>query len=92
MIRNLPRTIHHPDVAVYLEIAFSSSAEAKATVKALIPDNVNFPKGLSMKMFSRGSRLVIDLTGKNVPPATMLSTIDELLEHISLAKKVMANA
>jgi hypothetical protein len=91
MIQNLPRTIHL-DVAVLVEIAFSSSAEAKAAVKALIPDNVNFPKGLSMKMFSRGSTLAIDLTGKNVPTATMLSTLDELLEHISLAKKVIANA
>jgi hypothetical protein len=45
-----------------------------------------------MKMFSRGSTLAIDLIGKNVPTATMLSTLDELLEHISLAKKVIANA
>ena len=88
MIQNLPR--RHLDVAVSVEICFSSSAEAKATVKALIADNVNFPRGLSMKMFSRGSMLAIELTGKNIPTATMLSTLDELLEHISLAKKVMA--
>jgi hypothetical protein len=29
------------------------------------------------------------LTGKNVPTATLLSTLDEVLEHISIAKKVM---
>jgi hypothetical protein len=89
MIQKFSRNL---DVAVHVEIAFSTSAESKAAVNALIPDNVNFPKGLSMKIFSRGSTLAIDLTGKNVPTATMLSTIDELLEHISLAKKVMANA
>jgi hypothetical protein len=89
MIQNLSRTLNL-DVEVHLEIGFSASAEAKAAVKALIPDNVNFPKGLSIKMFSRGSMLVIDLTGKNVSTATMLSTLDELLEHISVAKKVMA--
>jgi len=88
MIRNLPR--RHLDVAVAVEISFSSGAEAKATVKALIADNVNFPKGLSMKMLSRGSILTIELTGKYIPTATILSTLDELLEHISLAKKVMA--
>jgi hypothetical protein len=60
-------------------------------VKALIPDNVNFPKGLSMKMFSRGSMLAIELTGKNIPTPVMLSTLDELLDHISVAKKVMAD-
>ncbi len=78
------------NIAVGVEIPFSSSAEAEAAVKALIPDNINFPKGLSMKMFSRGSRLAIELTGKNIPTATILSTLDEILEHISVAKKVMA--
>jgi hypothetical protein len=73
-----------------VDIPFSSSVEAKATVKALIPDNVNFPKGLSMKMFSRGTMLAIELTGKNVPTATILNTLDEVLEHISVSKKVMA--
>ena len=78
------------NIAVEVEIPFSSSAEAEAAVKALIPDNINFPKGLSMKMFSRGSRLAIELTGKKIPAATILSTLDEILEHISVAKKVMA--
>jgi hypothetical protein len=87
MIRNLPR--EHLNIAVRIEVPFSSSAEAKATVKALIPDNVNFPKGLSMKIFSRGSTLALELTGKNIPTATILSTLDEILEHISVAKKVI---
>jgi hypothetical protein len=78
------------NIAVEVEIPFSSSAEAEAAVKALIPDNINFPKGLSMKMFLIGSRLAIELTGKNIPTATILSTLDEILEHISVAKKVMA--
>jgi hypothetical protein len=88
MTRNLPG--RHLDIAVEVEIPFSSSAEAKAAVKALIPDNINFPKGLSMKMFSRGSTLAIELTGKNISTSTLLSTLDEILEHISVAKKVMA--
>ena len=88
MIPNL--LANNLDIAVGVEMPFSSSAEAKAAMKALIPDNVNFPKGLSMKMFSRGSTLKIQLTGKNIPTATILSTLDEILEHISVAKKVMA--
>jgi Transcription factor Pcc1 len=84
----LPR--EHLDIAVEMEIPFSSSTEANAALNALIPDNINFPKGLSMKIFSRGSRLVIELTSKNIPTATVLSTLDEILEHISIAKKVMA--
>jgi tRNA/tmRNA/rRNA uracil-C5-methylase (TrmA/RlmC/RlmD family) len=88
MIPNL--LANNLDIAVGVEIPFSSSAEAKAAMKALIPDNVNFPKGLSMKMFSRGSTLAIELTGKKIPAATILSTLDEILEHISVTKKVMA--
>jgi Transcription factor Pcc1 len=89
MIQNfLSRT--HLNIEVRLEICFSTTAQAKVAMKALIPDNVNFPKGLSMKMFSRGSMLTIELTGKNIPTPIMLSTLDELLEHISVAKKVMA--
>ncbi len=87
MTRNLRPQL---DIAISVDVPFRSSAEAKAAVKALIPDNVNFPKGLSMKMFSKGATLAIELTGKNVPAATILSTLDEVLEHISVSKKVMA--
>lgn len=88
MIQKLPT--RNLDIQVGAEIPFSSMAEAKATVKALIPDNINFPKGLSLKVFSRGSTVAIELTGKNVPAATLLSTLDEILEHISVAKKVIS--
>jgi len=78
------------DIAILVDVPFRSSAEAKAAVKALIPDNINFPKGLSMKMFSKGATLAIELAGRNVPTATILRTLDEVLEHISVSKKVMA--
>jgi tRNA threonylcarbamoyladenosine modification (KEOPS) complex Pcc1 subunit len=82
--------LSHLDVEVEVEIPFSSEAEAKSVINALIPDNVNFPKGLSMNFFSRGSTIVVELTGKNIETTTtILNTIDEVLEHISLAKKVM---
>ena len=87
MIQKLPT--RNLDIQVGTEIPFSNMAEAKATVKALIPDNINFPKGLSLKVFSRGSTVAIELTGKNIPAATLLSTLEEILEHISVAKKVM---
>lgn len=60
-------------------------------MKALMPDNVNFPKGLSMEIFSRDNTLVLEFlskTGIN----TLLNTIDEVLEHISIARKVIIDA
>ncbi len=88
MVHKLPR--YNLDIDIGAEIPFSSTAEANATVKALIPDNINFPKGLSMKLFRKGSTIAIELTGRNVPTTTLLSTLDEVLEHVSIAKKVMA--
>jgi len=70
---------------------FSSSAEAKAVLNALIPDNVNFPKGLSMRMFSSGSALRIEITGISIPIATIVNTLDEVLAYVYMSKKVMTN-
>jgi hypothetical protein len=60
-------------------------------MSALVPDNVNFPKGLSMKMTSRDSILVLEFLSK-VGINTLLNTVDEVLEHISIARKVIDNA
>ncbi|HKI06889.1 MAG TPA: hypothetical protein VKA09_00695 [Nitrososphaeraceae archaeon] len=60
-------------------------------MKALIPDNINFPKGLSMKFFSQDNVLVLDASSKT-GIYTLLNTIDEVLEHISIAKKVIDDA
>ena len=79
----------HLDTSISVEIIFSTDAEAEAVLNALLPDNVNLPKGLSMKMFSTKSNLAIEVTGKNIPVATVLRTIDEVLEHISLTQKVL---
>ena len=77
-------------VAVDVSISFGSSAQARAAVKALIPDNVKMPKGLSLQMFSKGKDVFVEIKGNGVPMATMINTLDEVLEHLSVAKKVMA--
>lgn len=78
------------DVEVDASLAFSSASHAKAAVKALIPDNVNLPKGLSIEMFSKGSIVFIQMSCKGVPMGTVINTLDEVLEHLSVARKVMA--
>ena len=78
-----------PDVSVSVNIYFATSNRTKATLKALIPDNVNFPEGLSLEMFAKGSTLFIEVRAKSVPIETILNTLDEILEHISLCQKVM---
>ena len=77
-------------VAVDVSISFGSSAQARAAVKALIPDNVNMPKGLSLQMFSKGKDVFVEIKGNGIPMATVINTLDEVLEHLSVARKVMA--
>ena len=79
-------------VTSVIEIKFSKKAEMNAVMKALIPDNINFPKGLSMRMFSTDNNILLLELFCNVGIETLLNTIDEILDHISIAKKVITNA
>jgi uncharacterized protein YpiB (UPF0302 family) len=79
-------------VSSVIEIKFSKKTEMNAIMKALIPDNVNFPKGLSMQMFYKNNNTLLLEFFCNVGIETLLNTIDEVLDHISVAKKVITNA
>jgi len=59
-----------------------------AIMKALTPDNINFPKALSMKSFSKGNTLFFEFFC-NTEIETLINTVDEVLNHISVAKKVI---
>jgi hypothetical protein len=63
-----------------------------AIMKALIPDNVKFPKGLSMQMFPKDNNTLSLEFSCTVGIETLLNTIDEVLDHISVAKRVITNA
>jgi hypothetical protein len=79
-------------VTSVIEIKFSKKAEMNAIMKALIPDNINFPKGLSMQMFSKDNNILLLEFFCNVGIETLLNTVDEVLHHVSIAKKVIINA
>ncbi|HEU4824470.1 MAG TPA: KEOPS complex subunit Pcc1 [Nitrososphaeraceae archaeon] len=78
-------------IRIQVEIRLSGKSELRAIMKALMPDNVNFPKGLSMEIISRDNTLVLELLSK-IGINTLLNTIDEVLEHISIARKVIRDA
>ncbi|HEY6404913.1 MAG TPA: hypothetical protein VIX38_02415 [Nitrososphaeraceae archaeon] len=88
-LRNpLPKPV---EIKVRIEIGLSGNSELRAIMSALVPDNVNFPKGLSMKMSSRDNILVLEFLSK-AGINTLLNTVDEVLEHISIGRKVIDNA
>ena len=55
--------------------------------KALTPDNINFPENLSMEIENVNNSLVFTFQGKgNI--RTLISTIDEVLEHAQVVLRV----
>jgi len=80
------------NVTSVIEIKFSKKAELNAIMNALIPDNINFPKGLAMQIHSKDNNILLLEFFCNVGIETLLNTIDEVLDHISIAKKVITNA
>ena len=65
-----------------------SDEKAVAIKKALEPDNINFPKDLSLEIENLGDQLVVSFKNRG-DTKKLISTVDEVLEHIQLALKVI---
>tara|TARA_Y100000815_G_scaffold150346_1_gene136162 strand:- start:2591 stop:2833 length:243 start_codon:yes stop_codon:yes gene_type:complete len=65
-----------------------SDEKAVAIKKALEPDNIDFPKDLSLKIENLGDQLVVSFKNRG-DTKKLISTVDEVLEHIQLALKVI---
>lgn len=86
-------TLAQPELSVLIQIRFSEKNEMYAVLRSLIPDNINFPKGLSIEMSPRENEKDLLLRIHcNVGFETLLNTLDELLEHVSIAQKVISHA
>ncbi len=86
----MTRNSRRPEVEIAVQVQLPSAPEARAAVKALIPDNVNLPEGLTLSMFSRGKTIYVSIGGRLSAMATAANTLDEILEHISVSRRVMA--
>ncbi len=65
-----------------------SKEKAETVKKALEPDNVNFPEGLSLYVENIDNKLVFNFESKD-NMKQLIGTIDEVLEHIQVALKVI---
>ena len=65
-----------------------SKEKAETVKKALEPDNIDFPEGLSLYVENIDNKLVFNFESKkNMKQLT--STVDEVMEHIQVALKVI---
>ncbi len=64
-----------------------TAQKSESIRKALTPDNINFPENISMKIENINNSLVFTFQGKgNI--RTLISTIDEVLEHAQVVLRV----
>ena len=73
-----------------MKIEFDNKREIDTIISVLTPDNVRIPEGLKIDIRSENKYLIIDIQCEN-GSGTFLNTIDELLEHISLSRRVTSN-
>lgn len=76
---------------VHLELKFETKAELFAVMNSLIPDNLDCPDGLVVEMYDMHDCLVFDISCKR-EIYVIISTVDEILRHIVMAKQVISNA
>ena len=73
---------------VQIVLSNISKEKAETVKKALEPDNVNFPEGLSLYVENIDNKLVFNFESKeNIKK--LIGTIDEILEHVQVALKVI---
>ncbi len=73
-----------------VQIVLNNISKEKAVTvkKALEPDNVNFPEGLSLYVENIDNKLVFNFESKD-NMKQLIATVDEVLEHIQVALKVI---
>ena len=62
--------------------------KAEAIQKSLEPDNINFPENLTLQIENIDNKLVFNFQGQD-NMKTLIATIDEVLEHVQVALKVI---
>ena len=65
-----------------------SRKKTKTIKEVLEPDNIKFPKGLSMFIENKDNKLILNFEGKN-NMKQLIGTIDEVMEHVQVSLKVI---
>jgi len=65
-----------------------SKEKVETVKKALEPDNVDFPEGLSLYVENIDNKLVFNFESKK-NMKHLIGTVDEILEHVQVSLKVI---
>jgi|UniRef100_A0A7J2U6R7 tRNA threonylcarbamoyladenosine modification (KEOPS) complex Pcc1 subunit len=75
-------------VELTLEIPINEDI-CKSVIDSVEPDNVTAPPQIAIEMLCSGGILTVNVRGKDVNLLTFRNTVDDLIEHISLATKIV---
>ena len=73
---------------VRIDLNDISGKKLSSVKKALEPDNINFPKGLSLDIEQNENCLILNYQNEG-DMKKLISTIDEVLEHTNIALEVI---
>ncbi len=77
-----------PKCQIEIVINNISKDKAKVIEKALEPDNVDFPQGLSLEINEKENQLVFNFSNEG-DLKKLISTVDEVLEHVNLSMEII---
>jgi len=77
-----------PKCQIEIVINNISKEKAKVIEKALEPDNVDFPQGLSLEINEKENQLVFNFSNEG-DLKKLISTVDEVLEHVNLSMEII---
>jgi tRNA threonylcarbamoyladenosine modification (KEOPS) complex Pcc1 subunit len=72
-----------------ITLSYESPREAEAIAKAISPDNVKVPEGLTIKTIKRGSK-VITLVKCQRNLESFIATIDDILMAVQVAERAIS--
>ena len=73
---------------VQIVLSNISNEKANTVQKALEPDNVNFPEGLTLHIEKIDNKLIFNFGSKD-NMNKLIGTVDEVLEHVKVALEVI---
>ena len=65
-----------------------SNEKIDTVQKALEPDNVNFPEGLTLNIEKKDKKLIFNFESKD-NMSKLIGTVDEVLEHVKVSLEVI---
>jgi tRNA threonylcarbamoyladenosine modification (KEOPS) complex Pcc1 subunit len=76
-------------IEVKLAIPMKDLEMCRSVKNALEPDNATTPPQISITIECKDDAIIVHIKGKDVSILTFRNTVDDLLEHLSLAKKLL---